>query len=273
MSEMQTVERKEMSPMDNSIKMNTIIENQRAQKLNTCIFFADAVKCFDKLWLKDCLLEMYNLGYDPNTLKILYEMSKETDIIIRTPVGNTDNIQVKEVVKQGTIFGPIMCCAETSTVNRIGEEVKYSYGKINIGMPVFIDDIVTADKAEHIRKSIKNCAKMEKEKKISFGLKKTKYMIVKTGTEKEKEINETVKAGRILRTDKCKYLGMTISTDGQLTEHIKELTSRCDTINQEISAIGAKTQVGKEEVRVKLKLFQACLLPALLYGMDAWKKL
>ena len=60
------------------------------------------------------------------------------------------------------------------------------------------------------------------------------------------------------------YLGMTISTDGQLTEHIKELTSRCDIINREISAIGAKTQVGKEELRVKLKLFQTCLMPALL---------
>ena len=113
---------------------------------------------------------------------------------------------------------------------------------------------------------------MEKEKKISFGLKKTKYMIVKTGREEEEEINETVKAGRIQRTDKCKYLGVTISTDGQLTEHIKELNSRCDTINREISAIGAKTQVGKEEVRVKLKLFETCLMPALLYGMETWKK-
>ena len=47
------------------------------------MFFADAIKCFDKLWIKDCLLEMYNLGYDSNTLNILYEMSKETDIIIR----------------------------------------------------------------------------------------------------------------------------------------------------------------------------------------------
>ena len=37
-----------------------------------------------------------------------------------------------------------MCCAETSTL--------YSYGKmINIGMPVFMDDIATAGKAEHIR--------------------------------------------------------------------------------------------------------------------------
>ena len=116
---------------------------------------------------------------------------------------------------------------------------------------------------------------MEREKKISFGLKKTKYMIVKTGREEEEEINETVKAGRIQlqRTDKCKYLGVTISTDGQLTEHIKELNSRCDTINREISAIGAKTQVGKEEVRVKLKLFETCLMPTLLHGMEAWKKL
>ena len=61
--------------------------------------------------------------------------------------------------------------------------------------------------------------------------------------------------------------------DRQLTEHIKELNTRCDIINREIYAIGAKTQVGKEEVRVKLKLFETCLMPALLYGMEAWKKL
>ena len=42
-------------------------------------------------------------------------------------------------------------------------------------------------------------------------------------------------------------------------------------MNREICAIGAKTQVGKEEVRVKLKLFETCLMPALLYGMEAWK--
>ena len=58
-----------------------------------------------------------------------------------------------------------------------------------------------------------------------------------------------------------------------MTEHIKKLNSICDIVNREICAIGAKTQVGKEEVRVKLKLFETCLMPALLYGMEAWKKL
>ena len=35
-------------------------------------------------------------------------------------------------------------------------------------MPVFMDDIATAGKAEHINVCKNNCARMEKEKKISL---------------------------------------------------------------------------------------------------------
>ena len=76
-----------------------------------------------------------------------------------------------------------MCCAEISTINSIGEEVKYRYGKINIGMSVFTGDIATAGKAEHIRKDKNNCATMEKKKNIRFGL-KTEYIAFKTEREK-----------------------------------------------------------------------------------------
>ena len=76
--------------MDSLIILNTIIKNRRTQKQNAYMFFADDFKCFNKLWLKDFLLETY----DPNSLKVLYEMNKETDIVIRTTVGNKENIQV-----------------------------------------------------------------------------------------------------------------------------------------------------------------------------------
>ena len=42
----------------------------------------------------------------------------------------------------------------------------------NIGMPVFMDDIATAGKVEHVRKGIYNCPRMEKERKISFSKRK-----------------------------------------------------------------------------------------------------
>ena len=84
------------------------------------------------------------------------------------------------MVKQGFIFGPIISCATTTKVNNIGETVQYRYRKTDIGMSVYMDDISAAGGIAEIRKGIRNCAKMEKEKKMRCELKKTKYMMVKT---------------------------------------------------------------------------------------------
>ena len=172
MSNMQTEGKKNKSTMDNIIIINAIKEKQRQSHKNTYLFFTDAEKCFDKLWLKDCLIDMEEIGYNRNDIKILYEMNKKAEIIVDTTVGQTESISIKEIVKQGSIFGPIMCCATTSKVNNIGEIVQYSYGKVDIGMSVYMDDIAGAGGIAEIRKGIRNCSKMEKEKKMRYGLKK-----------------------------------------------------------------------------------------------------
>ena len=51
---------------------------------------------------------------------LLYEMNKESNIVIETPVGMTDSITVHEIVKQGTIFGPKVCIVVTEKINGIG---------------------------------------------------------------------------------------------------------------------------------------------------------
>ena len=142
-------------------------------------------------------------------------------------------------------------------------------------MPVFMDDIAAVGTADNIRKGIQNCRRMEIEKKMIYGLKKTKYMVINTGKEPEEVIEERVKEGIVQETDIYKYLGMVINKLGNLKDHILELNRKCEVINREIRnyAIGAKHQVGKEESRVKLKLYETCLMPALLYGLEAWGKI
>ena len=51
---------------------------------------------------------MEEIGYNRNDIKILYKMNKKAEIIVDTTVGQTENISIKEIVKQGSIFGPIM---------------------------------------------------------------------------------------------------------------------------------------------------------------------
>ena len=165
MSQMQTAERKQRSPVDNLIILNSIIENQKQNKNKTFLFFAVAKKCFQKLWLKHFLAGMHYLGYIPGTIRSLYEINKTSNIVVDTPVGKKLSITAEEVVQERTMFDPIMCCASTSRVNSIQQAVKYQSGKVEIGMPVFMVDTEAVGTAHNIRKGIQNCRRMETEKK------------------------------------------------------------------------------------------------------------
>ena len=65
--------------------------------------------------------------------------------------------------------------------------------------------------------------KMETMKKFEYGLKKTKIMIVRAGKGEVEQIQERVQHGTLLETDKYKYLGMVINTEGNLKDHIQEI--------------------------------------------------
>ena len=94
-------------------------------------------------------------------------------------------------------------------------------------------------------------------------------MIINMGEEPEEVLEERVKEGIVQETDVYKYLEMVINKLGNLKDHILELNRKFEGINREINLIGAKHQVGKEEIIVKLKLCETCIMPALLYGIEA----
>ena len=85
----------------------------------------------------------------------------------------------------------------------MGEKVDYKYGEIETeGMSIYMDDISVAGGSEEVKKGIRKYAQMEVEKKMIYSLSKTKYIVVKTGKEKEEDISERVKAENIQRTKK-----------------------------------------------------------------------
>ena len=71
-------------------------------------------KCFDKLWLKDSLIETERIGYNKKDKKMLCEISKTTEIVVDTVIGIIDSIKITEVAEQASIFEPTMNCATTA---------------------------------------------------------------------------------------------------------------------------------------------------------------
>ena len=83
-----------------------------------------------------------------------------------------------------------MCCTSTSRVNEIQEVVNYQYGKVEISMSVFMDDVAAVGTANIIKKGTQNCRRVEIEKKMIYGLKKSKYMVINMGKEPKEVIKK-----------------------------------------------------------------------------------
>ena len=53
---------KKRGTVDNWLMVNAVIEEGKRLGKPVYLFFADLVKCFDRLWLKDCLNDLYDCG-------------------------------------------------------------------------------------------------------------------------------------------------------------------------------------------------------------------
>ena len=169
MSQYQSGGQRKRGTCDNQIMMNAVIDQNRRLKKKTYLYFADAYKCFDRLWLKDCLVELWKAGMREREIKIIYEMNRLANIEIKTPNGITKEILVNDIVRQGTIFGPKLCCISTQNVNNLILPMKTVISpEIEVEAPVYVDDILGVGNKDTVEKAIKNTSIMEQRRKFKF---------------------------------------------------------------------------------------------------------
>ena len=101
------------APIDNWIALMALRDRYRYLNQDLYLYFCDLVKCFDKLWLRDCLVDLYECGAREREVKMIYVMNKKARAKVITPMGTTGEIEINEAVKQGTVFAPKLCCAST----------------------------------------------------------------------------------------------------------------------------------------------------------------
>ena len=267
---------KKRSTKDNWMALMAVIDKNRSLKKNTYLLCADAEKCFDKLWLEDCLVDISESGLRERETMMLHEMNKKARITVATPCGETDEFEVKDVVKQGTIFGPLLCCCNTAKVTTIGEDAMTVVSpEVSIGPLTYVDDIAVAGSAPIVEAGGKKLVIMEQEKKYTFNTEKTNYMVIKTGkkNEKEKDLDMNVKKGKIERTKTYKVLGNWINEEGNLKDQIQEIEKRSWAMTNEAGRIARDELLGVMSTEAALLIYERTIAPTILYNLECWTKI
>ena len=128
---------------------NTVVNGTEAD-IDVQVF--DVEKCFDALWVHECINDLYETGFDNDKLSILFLENQNAEIAVKTANGTTNRTNVKNIVMQGTVWGRLFC---TATMDKLGklmyqnENLLYKY-KNQVGIPTLgmVDDIL----------SIQNCS-------------------------------------------------------------------------------------------------------------------
>ena len=116
--------------------------------------YYDVKQCFDSMWLEDCLISLWNLETRDQTLSSILDLNKVSNIVVKTPLGPTENFQVPSIVKQGTVLGPTLCSASTAEYIEENKSGGLEIGGMSINSLVFVDDITNINtKIEEVHES------------------------------------------------------------------------------------------------------------------------
>ena len=226
---------------DNLFVTNYVIHKYKKEKKNLYLLFSDIEKCFDNLWLKDCILELVRCGTPIEEAMFIYNMNKNVKATVRTPVGDTEEIELEEIVRQGTVGGNKLCIVSTDRINRMGHYTETD----GIRYPVFVDDKLGLGPVTTIEEMCYKMKTLETTKKYKYNTKKgkTEWMMMKF-SKKEKEIEPEliVSSGKIGQTTQYKYMGDMYDESGKNESKIEHKKGK---VNMMICNVNRETQQKK----------------------------
>ena len=143
--------RKNRNIRDNIFVLNAInnsVVNGTEEPVDIQVF--DVEKCFDSLWVEECINDIYEAGLTNDKLNLLYLENQNAKIAIKSNEGKTIRRNIKNIIMQGTVWSSLLC---TSTMEKLGKiiynnhKLTYKYkGKVDTPCLGMIDDILCVQK-------------------------------------------------------------------------------------------------------------------------------
>ena len=281
MSDSNVGARKNRNIRDNIFVLNAIINSVikgKEDPVDLEIF--DIEKCFDGLWLEECINDIFEAGVDNDKLPLLYLENKNANIAVKTQEGKSDRVNIKNIIMQGTVWGSLLC---TGTMDKLGQlvyknpDLVYKYkGVVETPSLGMVDDILSIQKCSNDTVKMNAVINSFVEgKKLKLSGKKCHRIHVQNKKTKNHPKCKDLKVHEepMKNSTQEKYLGDVINSNGTIRETIEDRKNKGFGIVNEIIALLDEIPLGRFKMEIGLKLRQAMLLNGMLYNSEAWHSL
>ena len=240
-----------------------IINHAKYLSKELWLTFYDIEKCFDSLCLEDCINSLWDMGVGNDILSVIYLMNMKARVTVKIPVGDTDAILLTNLVKQGTVLGPVL---SNCSLNKMSTySTGYNFGSVQIKPMEFVDDIAdpSGEKAAAIA-SNSVLEGIQHERRISFSAKKCELLKINCNNSDGFKVNgigiKVVESGP--------YLGDLFNIKGDNPDMCRERHVKAKGTFVELCSLSRGLSFGIRQIETMLILSKTVFVPRLIYSCE-----
>ena len=258
--------RKGKSVRDNLFLLRGAIDHSKYLSKPLFITTYDFEQAFDSIWLEDSIMALMRLGVDEYILKLVYKLNQHAIVRIKTPHGLTDAFIATDILKQGGVFGPIVCSASTAEYCETNKGI--SVGTAIISSMAFVDDMLD------VSNSPSEAENAHEQAMIFSNRKKWKYKPVKCNImgmgKKACPPVLMIDGEEITRDCITEYLGDVFNSEGNNKDLFKDRLKRGIKAMVGIQAFMSENSFGKYTIGIHVLLYRMVFSASILFNAEVW---
>ena len=261
------------SPADQTFLLRATVDHCKYIKKCLYIVLYDYKQCFDSLWLSDCLLSLWKLGVRSETLKNLRNLNETCNMVIKTPVGITEQAKVTSIVQQGSVSGGVLCSASTAEVTKENLGRGCQIGTATVKALTFVDDIASTNtEVPDTYQSHNNIVWFSKKKRIPLNIPKCVGLCV---NRKHTDIIPRLKIDEqiIKWTNVAVYLGDHFNATGNNKDLEEDRVKKGRACIITATSLCSETTMEVYTIQTLMLLYKSLFLPVVLYNCQAWSNI
>ena len=213
-----------------------------------------------KLWT---ILAQY--GVNEHLLSLCKSLYKDSQCVVRTNAGLSENFQVRSGVQQGCVLSPLLfityvdhICKSSNTSK--GDDIRELLDEL-----LFADDqAVIATTEDLLQQHINRLHSTCEDYNMKINIEKTEVM---TFARQETTANIFIGEHQLKQVKDFTYLGSIFSDNGRISNEIQQ---RCNKANQIIGQMSPILKCKHVTIATKRALFNTIFLPTLCYQCQTW---
>ena len=240
----------------------------------------DIIKCFDALWLQDCMLDIYqSSSVKDDKSALMYQVNQTNLVAVKTAQGLTERVDIPNIVMQGSTPSGLQC---SNSVDTLGKKCmktgtnQYLYkDMVNVPPLACVDDLLGVAKCNQDSLNLNIFLTTQIElKKLKFHVpdKNGKSKCHKLHIGKKSENCPELKVHNTVMNNvtNVRYLGDIINCEGSNNPNIESRVSKGLGIITQIMNLLSCVTLGEHYFQIALTLRESMLVNGITTNAEIW---